>query len=171
MSNSVQPHGQQPTRLLCPRDSLGKNTGVGCPCLLWSIQLLISKMIDEISDGKFTILFPGSVKGPPTSNFFLSASTNLLFLLSRVLKNVSIRSHLKSLPPRDQTHLLLLLLWQANSLPQSYLESPELVPALSEVWTQDVQIMRLTCCQLNSCSQLFNQPLNLGIVKIFCKCD
>ena len=31
---SVQPHGQQPTRLLCPQDSLGKNTGVGCHFLL-----------------------------------------------------------------------------------------------------------------------------------------
>ena len=27
---TVRPYGQQPTRLLCPRDSLGKNTGVGC---------------------------------------------------------------------------------------------------------------------------------------------
>ena len=30
MSDSVRPHRQQPTRLLCPQDSLGKNTGVGC---------------------------------------------------------------------------------------------------------------------------------------------
>ena len=28
------PHRWQPTRLLCPRDSLGKNTGVGCHFLL-----------------------------------------------------------------------------------------------------------------------------------------
>ena len=28
MSNSVQPRGQQPTRLLCPQDSPGKNTRV-----------------------------------------------------------------------------------------------------------------------------------------------
>ena len=35
MSDSVQPHGQQPTRLLRPQDSLGrKNTGVGCHSLL-----------------------------------------------------------------------------------------------------------------------------------------
>ena len=34
MSNSVQPHRQQPTRLPCPRDSPGKNTGVGCHFLL-----------------------------------------------------------------------------------------------------------------------------------------
>ena len=34
MSASVRPYGQQPTRLLCPRDSLGKNTDVGCHFLL-----------------------------------------------------------------------------------------------------------------------------------------
>ena len=27
---TLQPYGQQPTRLLCPQDSPGKNTGVGC---------------------------------------------------------------------------------------------------------------------------------------------
>jgi len=30
----VRPHRWQPTRLLCPWDSPGKNTGVGCHCLL-----------------------------------------------------------------------------------------------------------------------------------------
>ena len=34
VSNSVWPHRRQPTRLLCPWDSPGKNTGVGCHCLL-----------------------------------------------------------------------------------------------------------------------------------------
>ena len=34
MSDSVRPHRWQPTRLLCPRDSPGKNTGVGCHFLL-----------------------------------------------------------------------------------------------------------------------------------------
>ena len=34
MSDSVRPHRQQPTRLLCPWDSPGKNTGVGCHFLL-----------------------------------------------------------------------------------------------------------------------------------------
>ena len=34
VSDSVRPYGQQPTRLLCPQDSLGKNTGVGCHFLL-----------------------------------------------------------------------------------------------------------------------------------------
>ena len=30
----MRPYGQQPTRLLCPQDSLDKNTGVGCHFLL-----------------------------------------------------------------------------------------------------------------------------------------
>ena len=37
MSNSLQPHGLWLTRLLCPWDSPGKNTGVGCHALLREI--------------------------------------------------------------------------------------------------------------------------------------
>ena len=37
--NSLQPYGLQPARLLCPQDSLGKNTGVGCHTLLQGIFL------------------------------------------------------------------------------------------------------------------------------------
>ena len=34
MSNSLRPHGLQPTRLLRPWGFPGKSTGVGCHCLL-----------------------------------------------------------------------------------------------------------------------------------------
>ena len=34
LSDSLRLHGLQLTRLLCPRDSPGKNTGVGCHALL-----------------------------------------------------------------------------------------------------------------------------------------
>ena len=37
MSSSLGPHGLWPTRLLCPWNSLGKNTGVGCYSLLQGI--------------------------------------------------------------------------------------------------------------------------------------
>ena len=37
MSDSAQPHTRQPTRLPCPWDSPGKNTGVGCHFLLQRI--------------------------------------------------------------------------------------------------------------------------------------
>ena len=36
MSDSVRPHRRQPT---CPWDFPGKNTGVGCHCLLWPSPL------------------------------------------------------------------------------------------------------------------------------------
>ena len=35
----VRPHRQQPTRLLCPWDSLGKKTGVGCHFLLQCMKV------------------------------------------------------------------------------------------------------------------------------------
>ena len=40
MSDSLQPHGLWPTRLLCPWDSPGKNTGVGCHALLQGLFLI-----------------------------------------------------------------------------------------------------------------------------------
>ena len=43
MSDSVRPHGQQPTRLLCPRDSPGKNTGVDFHVFLQKWNTIIEK--------------------------------------------------------------------------------------------------------------------------------
>ena len=40
LSNSSRPHGLQLTRLLCLWDFPGKNTGVGCHCLLQEISSL-----------------------------------------------------------------------------------------------------------------------------------
>ena len=39
MSDFVRPHRQQPTRLLCPWDSPGKNTGVSCHFLLQCMKV------------------------------------------------------------------------------------------------------------------------------------
>ena len=39
MSDSVWPHRQQPTRLLCPWDSPGKNTRMGCHFLLQCMKV------------------------------------------------------------------------------------------------------------------------------------
>ena len=38
-SDAVRPHRRQPTRLLCPWDSPGKNTGVGCHFLLQCMKV------------------------------------------------------------------------------------------------------------------------------------
>ena len=39
VSDSVRPHRRQPTRLPCPWDSPGKNTGVGCDFLLQCMKV------------------------------------------------------------------------------------------------------------------------------------
>ena len=39
VSDSVRPHRRSPTRLLCPWDSPGKNTGVGCHFLLQCMKV------------------------------------------------------------------------------------------------------------------------------------
>ena len=49
MSDSVRPHRQQPTRLLCPWDFPGKSAWVGCHCLLWIIVENFLKMGKEIA--------------------------------------------------------------------------------------------------------------------------
>ena len=62
MSNSVRPHRRQPTRLLCPQDSPGKNTGVGCHFLLqvlvyYSLKLSISKKYLWLNLGPWTLIY------------------------------------------------------------------------------------------------------------------
>ena len=41
VSNSMRPHRQQPTRLPCPWDSPGKNTGMGCHFLLQCMKVKV----------------------------------------------------------------------------------------------------------------------------------
>ena len=51
MSESLRRHGLQPTRLLCPWSSPGKNTGVGCHFLLQcyvSVQFSHSVVSDSL---------------------------------------------------------------------------------------------------------------------------
>ena len=52
MSNSVRPHRRQPTRLSCPWDSPGKNTGVGCHFLL---QCMKMKSEGEVIQSSLTL--------------------------------------------------------------------------------------------------------------------
>ena len=64
MSDSVGPHRQQPTRLLRPWDSPGKNTGVGCHFLL---QCLIVKSESEVAQSCPTLCDPMDCSLPGSS--------------------------------------------------------------------------------------------------------
>ena len=64
MSDSVRPHRWQPTRLPCPWDSPGKNTGVGCHFLLQSIKV---KSESEVTQSCPTLSDPMDCSLPGSS--------------------------------------------------------------------------------------------------------
>ena len=64
VSDSVRPHRRQPTRLLCPWDSPGKNTGVGCHFLL---QCMKVKSESEVAQSRWTRSDPMD-RSPPGSS-------------------------------------------------------------------------------------------------------
>ena len=64
MSDSVQPDGQQPTRLPHPWDSPGKNTGVGCQFLL---QCMKVRSESEVTQSRLTLCDPMDCSLPGSS--------------------------------------------------------------------------------------------------------
>ena len=64
MSDSVRPHRWQPTRLPCPWDSPGKNTGVGCHFLL---QCMKEKSESEVAQSCPTLSDPLDCSLPGSS--------------------------------------------------------------------------------------------------------
>ena len=64
MSDSVLPHRRQPTRLSCPWDSPGKNTGVGC---LFLLQCMKVKSESEVAQSCLTLGDPMDCSLPGSS--------------------------------------------------------------------------------------------------------
>ena len=64
MSDSVRPQRWQPTRLSCPWDSPGKNTGVGCHFLL---QCMTVKSESEVAQSCPTLSDPMDCSPPGSS--------------------------------------------------------------------------------------------------------
>ena len=64
VSHSVRPHRRQPTRLLCPWDFPGKNTGVGCHFLL---QCMKVKSESEVAQSCLTLHDPMHCSPPGSS--------------------------------------------------------------------------------------------------------
>ena len=68
LSDSLRSCGLQPTRLLCPWNSLGKNTGVGCHALLQGIFLTQGLILHLLcllhwQVGSLPLVSPGKPKG------------------------------------------------------------------------------------------------------------
>ena len=69
MSDSVRPHGLQPTRLPRPWDSPGKNTGVGCHFLLQCMKVKSEREVAQLCS---TLRDPmdSSLPGSPIHGIF-----------------------------------------------------------------------------------------------------
>ena len=65
MSDSVQPHRWQPTRISHPWDSPGKNTGVGCHFLL---QCMTLKSESQVAHSCLTLHYPMDYSLPGSSS-------------------------------------------------------------------------------------------------------
>ena len=94
VSDSVQPHTQQPTRLPCPWDSPVKNTGVGCHFLL---QYMKVKNEGEVAQLCLTLCDPIDCSPP--------ASSIQWILQSRTLEWVAAPSSRGSSLSRNQTRV------------------------------------------------------------------
>ena len=68
VSDSVWPHRRQPTRLPCPWDSPGKNTGVGCHFLL---QCMKVKSGSEVAQSCLTLSDPMDCSLPGSSTHWI----------------------------------------------------------------------------------------------------
>ena len=104
MSDSVQPHRRQPTRLPRPWDSPGKNTGVGCHFLLQCMKVKSEREVAQ-SCPTFHDPMDCSPPGPSTHGIFQARVLEWVSIgvwiylckLWKILKEMGISDHLTCL--------------------------------------------------------------------------
>ena len=107
MSDSVRPHRRQSTRLPCPWDSPGKNTGVGCHFLL---QYMTVKNESEVAQSCLTLSGPMDCSLPGFSVPWTARSNHSI--LKEVIPDFSLEGLMLRLKLQYFGHLI----WRANSL-------------------------------------------------------
>ena len=83
MSDSVQPHRWQPTRLSRPWDSPGKNTGVGCHFIL---QCMKVKSESEVAQSCPTLSDPMDCSLPGSSTHWIFMNLTYVYLTKRQVR-------------------------------------------------------------------------------------
>ena len=110
MSDSVQPHRRQPTRLRCPWDSPGKNTGVGChfllQCMKGKSESEVSQSCPTLSDPMNCSLPGSSIHGfsrqeywsgvplPSPKALYSTPETTIILYISYISRKFSLRTYI-----------------------------------------------------------------------------
>ena len=115
MSDSVQPHRQQPTRLPNPWDSPGKNTGVGCHFLL---QCMKVKSESEVTQSCPTLSDPMDYSLPGSSVHEIFQARVLKWGAIAFSGRLKLRASIRCSPvhPRssDLVYTVLIFIFQGN---------------------------------------------------------
>ena len=77
VSDSLQPQGLEPSRLLCPWDSPGKNTGVGCYFLLQRIFPTQGWNLCLLHDRQILLLLSQQGSSEPLGKYYICINLNL----------------------------------------------------------------------------------------------
>ena len=100
VSNSVRPHGLQPTRLLRPWDSPSKNTGVGCHFLL---QCMKVESESEVIQLYLTLSHPMDCSPPGSSIHGIFWATVLEWGAIALSQYIYTGNPLKNVIPTDKS--------------------------------------------------------------------
>ena len=134
MSNSVRPHRQQPTRLPCPWDSSGKNTGVGCHFLL---QCMKVKSESEVTQSCPTLHDPidCSLAGSSIHGIFQARvlEWGAILLFSSISLHWLLRKAFLS---------LLAILWNSGYVVWNGIQKPFLQGDMKEVKYSEIKMVQ-----------------------------
>ena len=101
--DSVQPHRRQPTRLLCPWESPGKNTGVCCHFLSnawkWKVKVIVATDKYQLREMKFRFQFRHDA-------ISLALRSLICEMLQQKLPYLQSKKGLGLNKPRQRTHAI-----------------------------------------------------------------
>ena len=153
MSDSVRPHRRQPTRLPCPWDSPGKNTGVGCHFLLQCMKVKSESAVAQSCPTPSDPL-DCSLPGPSIHGIFQA----------RVLEwgaiDFSIYSHAFIL--KLKPHLQGTVFWHSSFISDESLGAPG-ISSKTEVLAKRQQIKRSKYSHQHFICLLTGSPVHLGL--------
>ena len=142
MSDSLRPHGLYPTRLLCPWDSPGKNTGVGCH------SLLQGTLPDPgIKRGSPALQVVSLLSEPPGKVQTPCCHTRWFMMWSCWLLQPDIMSFPSSTPPFHHVQVLTAscpyISWSISLVVSSFLSSWQSLVQLSQLRTGVIPFLSL----------------------------